>query len=675
VVVKPKNYHVKYFLTLVFASILVTFGASINQVFAMGDAPSTCSNRYDGSIVSFLINNGSQTFDPIANPGVAFNVNTFSNYSVTFVIHTSNMSSQNNTNPGTTWYHDDVFAFADGHCIPDSTTTNINPNQNVTLNRTLTNPHGGYYQQSVFFSTFSTLGNPVTYNVQWIAPPSAPQNLNATISSPTTINLRWAAPSSSGGSAITSYNIYRSTTPGDEGTTPITSVNGSILSHNDTGLTTEQTYYYTVTAVNSIGESIPSNEASATPTSTATVPQPPTNLSVTATSPSQINLSWTAPTNNGGSEITGYQIERSTDSGSTWSTLVANTGSTSTKYSDTGLHPSTAFTYRVSAINSAGTSSPSNTASATTSSNTTIPSSPTGLNATAISSSQINLSWTAPSNNGGSAITGYYIERSTDNGNTWSSLIPDTSSTATTYNDTGLSPSTTYAYRVSAINSVGTSLPSDTSSATTKIVTSTGIVLNNIQSTSGAVSSSNQITLADFDVGTGTNKLLVVGVSADSSDVASVTFGGVSLTKKVGSFYNNDAEFWYLENPTGSGAIVVTMNGPTSTVVGAYSFAGVNQTSPMPTKAVRHNVNPNSPIITLTTKFANDWMLDLPSMYGGSTLGSPTCTQQWDANVPNVITGASSSKIVPTPGAVTCKWTANTGDLWDDVAIEIKASK
>ena len=669
--VKPKNYHVKYFLTLVFASILVTLGVSINQVFAMGDAPSTCSNRYDGPIVSFLINNGSQTFDPIANPGVTFNVNTLSNYSVTFVIHTSNMSSQNNTNPGTTWYHDDVFAFADGHCIPDSITTNINPNQNVTLNRTLTNPHGGYYQQSVFFSTFSTLGNPVTYNVQWIAPPSVPQNLQANTSNSQVI-LSWSAPSSNGGSPITNYKIFKSTSSGTE---TLFATTENMTLYNDTSVTNGQTYFYTVTAVNSVGESPQSNETSVTPTSSATVPQPPTSLTATVASSSQINLSWASPVNNGGSALTGYQIERSTDSGSTWSTLVANTGNTSIKYSDTGLHPSTIYTYRVSSINSVGTSSPSNTATATTSSNTTIPSSPTGLVATAISSSQINLSWTAPSNNGGAAITGYDIERSTDNGNTWSNLIPNTSSTATTYNDTGLSSSTTYTYRVSAINSVGTSLPSDTSSATTSTVTSSGIVLNNVQSTSGVVSFSNQITLADFDVGTGNNKLLVVGVSSDNSDVGSVTFGGSYLTKKVGSFYNNDAEFWYLKNPTGSGAIVVTMNGPTSTVVGAYSFSGVNQTSPIPTKTVRHNVNPNSPTITLTTKFSNDWVLDLPSMYGGSTLGSPTCTQQWDANVPDAITGTSSSKIVPTPGAVTCKWTANIVDLWDDVAIEIKASK
>src|SRR5207245_520167 len=68
-----------------------------------------------------------------------------------------------------------------------------------------------------------------------------------------------------------------------------------------------------------------SNSTSEQFTVTATIPSAPTNLSATAVSPSQINLSWTAPTNNGGSAITGYKIERSTDGGTTWNTIVAST--------------------------------------------------------------------------------------------------------------------------------------------------------------------------------------------------------------------------------------------------------------------------------------------------------------------------------------------------------------
>ncbi len=198
-----------------------------------------------------------------------------------------------------------------------------------------------------------------------------------------------------------------------------------------------------------------------------TVPQSPSNLSATAASSSQINLSWNTPSDNGGSAITGYMIERSQDNGNTWNTIVSNTGSTATTYSNTGLASSTTYTYRVSAINGIGTSSPSNTATATTPIQVSAPQPPTNLSATTVSSSQINLSWSAPSDNGGSQITGYKINRSDDGGTTWIILVQDTQNTATTYSDTGLSPGTTHSYRVFAINSVGTSPSSNTAIATT----------------------------------------------------------------------------------------------------------------------------------------------------------------------------------------------------------------
>ena len=110
----------------------------------------------------------------------------------------------------------------------------------------------------------------------------------------------------------------------------------------------------------------------------------------------------------------------------------------------------------------------------------TAPGSPTGLTATVASTSQINLSWTVPSNNGGSTITGYKIERSTDG--VWSTVVNNTGSTSTTSSDSGLSQNSTYTYRVSAINPVGSSTPSNTASATTNqpslILTKSGLLIS-----------------------------------------------------------------------------------------------------------------------------------------------------------------------------------------------------
>ena len=103
-----------------------------------------------------------------------------------------------------------------------------------------------------------------------------------------------------------------------------------------------------------------------------TTPGAPTGLAATANGPSQIDLAWTAPASTGGSAITGYKIEVSPD-GSSWSDLVADTGSTDTAYAHMGLDPATTRHYRVSAINAVGTSNASDSDDTTTASTNTAP--------------------------------------------------------------------------------------------------------------------------------------------------------------------------------------------------------------------------------------------------------------------------------------------------------------
>lgn len=197
-----------------------------------------------------------------------------------------------------------------------------------------------------------------------------------------------------------------------------------------------------------------------------TAPGAPTGLSATAISGTQIDLSWTAPASDGGSPITGYKIERETGVGNGWDLIVSDTGSTSTTRSDEGLSQGQEYNYRVSAINAIGTGSPSTAASDTTDA-ATAPGAPTSLSAVADSPSSIALSWVAPVSDGGSPITGYKIERESPTGGGFSVLVADTGNSALSYRDDGLSGTTQYNYKVSAINAIGTSSASSASAATT----------------------------------------------------------------------------------------------------------------------------------------------------------------------------------------------------------------
>ena len=151
------------------------------------------------------------------------------------------------------------------------------------------------------------------------------------------------------------------------------------------------------------------------PDGTSTAPGAPTDLRATVSGNSQIDLAWTPPADNGGASISGYKIEVSLDGDSDWSNLVTDTGNADTTHSDTGLADDTTRHYRVSAININGTGPPSNVASATTTpTNATVPGAPSSLTATNDGQTTINLSWTAPADDGDSRISGYKIEISTD---------------------------------------------------------------------------------------------------------------------------------------------------------------------------------------------------------------------------------------------------------------------
>ena len=183
-------------------------------------------------------------------------------------------------------------------------------------------------------------------------------------------------------------------------------------------------------------------------------PAKPTGLSATASHDS-VTLTWDDP---GDDTITGYVILRRVrvnNTGGEFSELVADTGTAATTYTDDTVAASTTYTYRIKAINGAGTSERSRWFHIDTPA-APVPDKPTGLEATA-SHDSVTLTWEDP---GDDSITGYVILRRLrydDPSGHFDELVADTGTAATTYTDDTVKTNTHYTYRIKAINGAGVS--------------------------------------------------------------------------------------------------------------------------------------------------------------------------------------------------------------------------
>lgn len=174
-------------------------------------------------------------------------------------------------------------------------------------------------------------------------------------------------------------------------------------------------------------------------------PNIPARPSVTAVSSSRVNVSWTAATDNVG--VSKYYVQRNG--------VVVATVAGGLSYSDLNVNAGTRYSYAIIAVDAAGNASaPSASASVTTPAapDTSAPSVPSGLTATAVSPVQVNLSWSASTDTGGSGLKGYKVYRD-------STQIADV--TTTTYGDATVKEGTNYSYHVVAYDAAGnTSAPS-----------------------------------------------------------------------------------------------------------------------------------------------------------------------------------------------------------------------
>jgi chitodextrinase len=255
--------------------------------------------------------------------------------------------------------------------------------------------------------------------------PSVPTGLAASAVSGTQVNLSWNAATDNVG--VTGYYVYLNDQP--LATTTTTS-----FSH--TGLTAGTTYNYRVSAY----DAVPNHSAwtatvSATPALADTqAPTVPTGLAASAVSGTQVNLSWNASTDNVG--VTGYYVYLNDQPLAT---------TTTTSFSHTGLTAGSTYNYRVSAYDAMPNHSAwTAVVSATTPvPDTQAPTVPTGLKASAVSGTQVNLTWNASSDNVG--VTGYRVYLNDQ---------PLATTTTTSFSHTGLTAGSTYNYRVSAYDAV-----------------------------------------------------------------------------------------------------------------------------------------------------------------------------------------------------------------------------
>ena len=279
--------------------------------------------------------------------------------------------------------------------------------------------------------------------------PTSPSGLTTTAISSGQINLSWTASTDNVG--VTGYLVERCT--GTSCTAFAQVATPTTTTYSDTGLTGSTSYSYRVRATDAAGNVSSYSNISTASTLAAgdtTPPTAPSSLTATVASSSQVNLSWTGSTDNVG--VTNYLVEQCQGvSCTTFAQIATAAGVT---LINTGLTASTSYSYRVRATDAAGNlSSYSNTATATTQTgaDTTPPTAPSALSATASSSTQINLSWTASTDNVG--VTNYVIERC--QGASCTNYTQIATAAGTTLSNAGLTASTSYSYRVRATDAAG----------------------------------------------------------------------------------------------------------------------------------------------------------------------------------------------------------------------------
>jgi chitodextrinase len=328
------------------------------------------------------------------------------------------------------------------------------------------------------------------------APAASILSLSGTTTSGT--NLSWTAATDNVG--VTGYNVYQNGVL----KTTVTATSLAV-----SGLSASTAYSFYVKAKDTAGNlSAGSNTVNVTTSATADNTAPTTStLSLSGTTTSGTNLSWTSATDNVG--VAGYDV---------YQNGVLKTTVTATSLAVSGLSASTAYSFYVKAKDAAGNlSATSNTANATTltPADTAAPTA-TMLSTSGTTTSGTNLSWTAATDNVG--VTGY---------NVYQNGVLKTTVTATSLAVSGLSVSTAYSFYVKAKDAAGNlSASSNTANVTTLANTSVGycssygsstakeyinkVQIGSINNVSGNNNGYGNYTSMSTNLATGTSNTIVI---------------------------------------------------------------------------------------------------------------------------------------------------------------------